>query len=403
MSAVPNQASVSQLRALAQTEMLPDQTVDMFSARGFELAQRIAKAYANSDAVPAAFRLMVEKRDKGGVILVENPAALGNCIVAIETARAVGMSITAVMQHANVIEGRLSWSAQFVIAAINASGRFTPLRFDMKNRGRIKATYREKKGWNQDKRGYDFENKTVEVDDVVCVAWALPRGVDMPSFSPEDLRKFGGSLLDLVRAYGLPVVESAPVSMKLAVEEGWYSKSGSKWQTEMRDLMLQYRAGAFFGRVHAPDIVMGMGRHTSEEMVDMTTVDVDSAGRVTAVTTEQLSRPPQPVQAVQQVNEPGSVDAEPPAAEPAPAPAPSPAAPAFDADAFAERMEKCKDLETLDLMADEIRSIASEDARATLTDFYKRCRQQLVEAAATQAPAPAPVSRRRTTSGPSVE
>lgn len=62
------------------------------------------------------------------------------------------------------------------------------------------------------------------------------------------------------------VVESIPVSMKMAVEEGWYPKSGSKWQTEMRYQMLQYRAGAFFGRIHAPDVVMGMGKTTEERM-----------------------------------------------------------------------------------------------------------------------------------------
>jgi hypothetical protein len=77
-------------------------------------------------------------------------------------------------------------------------------------------------------------------------------------------------MLDLVRAAGLPVVESAPVSMKMAVEEGWYGKSGSKWQTELKQLMLQYRAGSFFGNIHAPDVVMGMGR-TTEEVIDIST------------------------------------------------------------------------------------------------------------------------------------
>ena len=37
--------------------------------------------------------------------------------------------------------------------------------------------------------------------------------------------------------------------------------------------MFQYRAGSFFGNIHAPDIVMGMGR-TSEEAIDLAQ-DVD--------------------------------------------------------------------------------------------------------------------------------
>lgn len=252
----------------AQAE--PDYGVDLFSARGLKLAMRIAEMFASSDAVPAIFRSHNLKKGRGGEpdVWVENVAAIGNCVVAIETARAVGMSINSVMQHANIIEGRLSWSAQFVIAAINASRRFTPLRFDIKSRGVIKATYREKLGWNKAKGGFDFAEKTVELEDLVCVAWAYT----LENGRPTKER-----------------IESAPVSMKMAVEEGWYSKPGSKWQTEMRYQMLQYRAGAFFGRIHAPDVVMGMGR-TTEEYQDVTTVDVAPDGAVRSVTTAELRR-----------------------------------------------------------------------------------------------------------------
>lgn len=403
MNAPANTASMSELRALQHAPaLMPDQRVDMFSLRGFELAQRIAKAFANSDAVPAQFRTMVEKKGKGGSTWVENPSALGNCIVAIEVAQSVGMSITAVMQQANVIEGKLSWSAQFVIAAINASGRFTPLRFQMRNLGRIKATYKEKLGWNDQKRGFDFAERTVEVDNVECVAWALPKGVQEPKITPELMREFKGQLLDLYKAYGLPVVESAPVSMKLAVEEGWYAKSGSKWQTEMRALMLQYRAGAFFGRIHAPDIVMGMG-HTTEERIDMTTVDVAPDGTVTAVTTDELRRAagataPPPAEVVE-VTQKGDVDhGDQHAPEPEQQASDKPLA--FDAEAFAERLEKCGDVDTLDLMADEIRTVEGDMAQ-TLTDIYRRRREQL-QATPAAAPAPQPQSRRRS-APPSME
>jgi hypothetical protein len=263
---------------------LPDQKIDMFSLRGFELAQRIAKAFATSDAVPAQFRAVTLKKGRGdqGDQWIENPAAMGNCLVAIETARAVGMSITAVMQQANIIEGKLSWSAQFVIAAVNASGRFQPLRFDIKSRGIIKAKYREKLGWNKAKGGFDFEDKMVELDDLVCIAWTLPSDFTTPK---------GIYTLTQARAADLPIIESSPVSMKLAVEEGWYSKPGSKWQTEMKHQMLQYRSGAFFGRIHAPDIVMGMGQ-TTEELRDIApTFDVAADGTVHAVPVSELRAP----------------------------------------------------------------------------------------------------------------
>lgn len=260
-----------------------DQKIDMFSLRGFELAQRIAKAFATSDAVPAQFRLAVLKKGRDGDQWIDNPAAMGNCLVAIETARAVGMSITAVMQQANIIEGKLSWSAQFVIAAVNASGRFQPLRFDIKSRGMIKAKYREKLGWNKAKGGFDFEEKQVELEDLVCIAWTLPAGFQTPK---------GIYTLQQARAADLPIIESSPVSMKMAVEEGWYSKPGSKWQTEMKHQMLQYRSGAFFGRIHAPDIVMGMGRTTEELLDTAPTFDVAADGSVTQVPIAEL-RPQQ--------------------------------------------------------------------------------------------------------------
>ena len=54
--------------------------------------------------------------------------------------------------------------------------------------------------------------------------------------------------------------------MEMAVKEQWYSKAGSKWQT-MPELMLEYRAAAFFVRTKAPEIAMGM--QTTEELKDM--------------------------------------------------------------------------------------------------------------------------------------
>ena len=260
----PAAKTTSDLKQSRELANIPDQKIDMFSARGFALAQRIAQAFSTADAVPACFRAQVMKKDRSGEIWVDNPSAFGNCLVAIETAQTVGMSITAVMQNSNIIEGKLSWSGQFKIGAVNASGRFTPLRFDMKNKGMIKAKYKEKGAWNDSIRKFDMTERTVELENLECIAWALPANVPFPP---------GVYTLDQARAAGLPVIEGPPVSMKLAVEEGWYAKSGSKWQTEMKHKMLPIRAGAYFSDLHASDIVMGMGR-TSDELEDMSTIDV---------------------------------------------------------------------------------------------------------------------------------
>ncbi|WP_258048555.1 hypothetical protein [Burkholderia anthinoferrum] len=292
-------AQLSEVKAAGGVPaLMPDQAVDMFTERGFVLANRIAKAYASSDAVPAQFRSHNLKKANGEEIWVENPSAIGNCLVAIEVARAVRMSITAVMQNADMIEGKLRWSGKFVIAAINASGRFTPLRFQMISRGKITAKYKEKTGWNQQARKPIFEEREVEVDDIECIAWALPRGTPEPRLAPDQVRQYAGRMLDLYRDIGMPVIESAPVSMRMVVEEGWYGKAGSKWQTGLRTLMFQYRAGSFFGNIHAPDIVMGMGR-TSEEEADIVDVYPDGSFTVQTTTLDTLrSGPTQPAEEV---------------------------------------------------------------------------------------------------------
>lgn len=353
--------------------MAPDLSISMFSLKGFELAQRIAKAYMSADALPAAFREYTLK--KGGRDApdqwIKNPSAMGNCLIAIETAQAVGMSITAVMQNANVIEGRLSWSAQFWIGAINSSRRFHPLRFDMQSRGPIKAKYREKLGWNKAKGGFDFEDRTVEVDDHVCIAWTLPFDCPFPK---------GIYTLKQARDAGLPVIESSPVSMKLSVEEGWYSKPGSKWQTEMRFQMLQYRSGTFFGRIHAPDIVMGMGR-TVEEHQDMPqTFDVAADGSVTQVPISELR--PRRAEEAPLAEEVRTV-AETEAAQDAPAAQQQDHQQdqqhAFDGDSYAGQIERAADVDTVNRLVREIPQEVSDDLRDVLMGVADRRIAALVD------------------------
>lgn len=262
-----NTKSTADLRSLAVAKE-PDQRLDLFTTGGIELAYKLAKFYQTSNAVPAAFRDFVEKKDSsGGSTLVQNPNAIGNCIVAIETAQSTGFAISAVMQNAYVIDGKLSWSAQFVIAAINACKRFTPLRFNLESKGMIEAKYKEKGAWNKNNNRYDMIDRTVQIENIVCVAYAyiIENGVRTDE-----------------------KIESIPVSIKMAVEEGWYAKTGSKWQTEMKLQMLQYRAATFFGRLNAPDVLMGFGQ-TSEEREDVIDIHPQSDGSY-AVNTDDLAK-----------------------------------------------------------------------------------------------------------------
>lgn len=116
-----------------------------------------------------------------------------------------------VMQHLYVVYGRPSWSAQYVIAMINGSGKY-----DMELQFEEKA----------DAKGNPYS----------CMCW-----------TEKDGRKVTG-----------PVV-----TMDLAKAEGWYDKNNSKWKT-MPQMMLRYRAASFFGRMNCPDLMMGM--YTREEV-----------------------------------------------------------------------------------------------------------------------------------------
>jgi len=373
----PAPTKLDDMKGSRSLSTIPDERIDMFSARGFALAQRIAQAFATSDAVPAIFQAQLPKKEKGVVVAwLDNPAAFGNCLVAIETAQAVGMSITAVMQNANVIEGKLSWSGKFIIAAVNASKRFTPLRFDVQELGMMTAKYKEKDGWNDQKKKFNMVEHTVELENIVCRAWALPYGMDFPK---------GVYTLAQAEAAGLPVIKGPKVSMKLAVEEGWYAKPGSKWQTDMKDLMMMYRAGAYFGNIHAPDVVMGMGR-TTEEAQDMATIDVerqqDGSYAASASTLDELRKQPEKredkhanAETVEvrdnQPEDKTNPEEEKPvdAAKPVKEVLTPEVSQAYES--VAASINKAGNMDALADAADLIKTVANQSLRGTLTEMYK--------------------------------
>jgi hypothetical protein len=73
------------------------------------------------------------------------------------------------------------------------------------------------------------------------------------------------------------VVDGTKVTMQMAKDEGWIDKSGSKWKT-MPEQMLMYRAGAFFARVHCPDVLYGI--QMVEEVKDVNGYDEEEKTKV---------------------------------------------------------------------------------------------------------------------------
>lgn len=139
-----------------------------------------------------------------------------NTLLAMEVAHRVGASPLAVMQNLHIVQGRPSWSASFLIACVNSCGRFSPLRFETRG-------------------GDDASAKTYAV-----------RAISTDKESGKDCT-------------------GAWVTWPMVEAEGWSKKSGSKWLT-MPEQMFMYRAAAFWSRVFAPEISLGM--HTSDEVED---------------------------------------------------------------------------------------------------------------------------------------
>ena len=138
-----------------------------------------------------------------------------NCLIALDIANRTGMQPLTVMQNLYIVQGKPSWSGQMCIALINNSKRFTPLEFQFIGEP------------NTDSHG--------------CIAYA--------------------TRLDNGKLY-----HSDAITIGMAKKEGWFNKGGSKWQS-MPVQMMMYRAGAFFGRVHCPDVLMGLP--LTDEMNDI--------------------------------------------------------------------------------------------------------------------------------------
>jgi len=216
-----------------------DAPMSLLTGSGFDQIQRVARALSASTLVPVQYRAFTEVKEYGKVIGHEpNSAGLPNCIVALNMAHRMGADPLMVMQNLYIIEGRPSWSSQFVIAAINSCGRFSPLRFEMSEPGKPQEITYTATVW-KNKQKVD-EVRKVKVQHQTCRAWVI--------------EKETGDRLD-----------GPTVSIQMAIDEGWLTKNGSKWLT-MPDIMLRYRAAAMLGRLYAPELLMGL--QTREEHDD---------------------------------------------------------------------------------------------------------------------------------------
>lgn len=137
-----------------------------------------------------------------------------DCLIIIDVARQIGASPLFVAQNMYVIKGSPSWSAQYSASVIKTN--FTNVKVELQGEGL--------------KRG--------------CRIIATDKN---------------GNLCEGTR-----------VTIEMAKQEGWFSKTGSKWQT-MPDQMLIYRAYSFFARAYCPDKLLGI--HDEFENLDITKIE----------------------------------------------------------------------------------------------------------------------------------
>lgn len=164
------------------------------SLDNFKEIYDIGKMFASSTLVPQAYQ-----------------GKSMDCTIAVDMANRMGVSPMFVMQNLYVVKGKPSWSGQACMSMVKASPNFRD----------VKHVYTGEKGTD---------------------TW--------------------GCYLKATRVSDGEEVIGPEVTIAMAKSEKWYSKidkygnETSKWQT-MPELMLAYRASAFFARVHIPNALMG--------------------------------------------------------------------------------------------------------------------------------------------------
>ena len=157
---------------------------------------------------------------------------VADCVVAIDMANRMGLSPIVVMQNSQIVHGNFSWKGTACKAMIDSCGRYVKTRY-------------------------------VEVGE---------RGKDTWGYYLEATDKDG------------EIIKGVTVTIEMAKKEGWYDKNGSKWKT-MPELMLQYRASAFFLRTQCASLAMGF--LTAEENEDIASLK-NNKSDITTILDEEI-------------------------------------------------------------------------------------------------------------------
>lgn len=191
---------IAEKRQETGAELVPARSVSMWdNNEAMVTAVRMAEYLSNAKIIPQQYQ--------------KNP---GDCLVAIDFARRMGLSPVTVMQQSQMVRGNFTWKGSACKAMVDASRKFVNSRYE--TCGKPGAM-----NW-----GCRLVAERVKPYCTVCGPW---------------------------------------VTMQMAKDEGWIDKDGSKWKT-MPELMMRYRAASFFAKTECPEVLMGFS--TAEEIEDIT-------------------------------------------------------------------------------------------------------------------------------------
>ena len=171
----------------------------------------------------------------------------GDCAIALDLALRLDLNPLSLFPQLYVIHGRPSLSAQYMIALVNRSGRFTPITWTEGDDGVVE---------------YTAFGKTRKIPNYYAVA------------------SFKSALTGETYA-------STRVDVRLAHANGWLTKDGSKWQT-MPAQMCRYRSASWLIKSYAPELAMGLSFADESEDIDAGEIS-DNSVAVAALKNDPLA------------------------------------------------------------------------------------------------------------------
>lgn len=136
-----------------------------------------------------------------------------NVIIALGMSQKTGFDVFTIMQNLSIVRGKATWSGSFCRTLIESTGLYKDIDL-------IEVGKKEDDTWG---------------------------------YYAQAIRKSDGK-----------IIKGVTVTIAMAKLDGWYGKN-PKWKS-MPELMLQYRATAFFARVYASSAINGL--QTAEEIDD---------------------------------------------------------------------------------------------------------------------------------------